>query len=112
MNILSASQVYGDVVKLARTNQAHFAGVGEAAASSQSPNPEKAFGNLLFSALNDVNNSQVNAMDLAQQMITSPDTVDVQDLTIAMGEANLAISMTKAIVDRALTAYRDIINVR
>jgi flagellar hook-basal body complex protein FliE len=51
-------------------------------------------------------------MDLTQRMITAPDSVDVHDVTIALAEANLAISMTKAIVDRALTAYREIINVR
>ena len=33
-------------------------------------------------------------------------------VTIALADANLALSMTKAIVDRALAAYREIINVR
>ena len=45
-------------------------------------------------------------------MITDPDSVDVHDVTIALAEANLALSMTKAVVDRALAAYREIINVR
>jgi flagellar hook-basal body complex protein FliE len=111
MNILSPAQVYGNVVRLARTDPNHFAGVGESAASA-AQSPEKAFGDLLFDALNQVNDSQVNAMDLTQKMITDPESVDVQDVTIALAEANLAISMTKAIVDRALTAYREIINVR
>jgi flagellar hook-basal body complex protein FliE len=54
----------------------------------------------------------VNAVNLAQQMITDPDAVDVHTVTIALAEANLALSMTKAVVDRALAAYREIINVR
>ena len=51
-------------------------------------------------------------MDLAQKMITDPNSVNVEDVTIALADANLALSMTKAIVDRALAAYREIINVR
>jgi flagellar hook-basal body complex protein FliE len=51
-------------------------------------------------------------MDLSQAMVTDPNSVNVEDVTIALADANLALSMTKAIVDRALAAYREIINVR
>ncbi len=101
---------YGDVVRLARTNPRHLPGFGEQAPAA--PGPEKSFGDLLVGALGSVNDSQVRSMDLTQQMITNPDSVNVHDVTIALAEANLALSMTKAIVDRALTAYREIINVR
>jgi len=63
-------------------------------------------------ALGSVNNSQRKAMDLSQAMVTDPNSVNVEDVTIALADANLALSMTKAIVDRALAAYREIINVR
>jgi flagellar hook-basal body complex protein FliE len=95
---------------MTRTNAKHLAGVDEKLAGSA--NVESAFGELLLNALNKVNDSQVTAVDLAQQMITDPDSVDVHDVTIALAEANLALSMTKAVVDRALAAYREIINVR
>ena len=74
--------------------------------------PERSFGDLLLGALGSVNDSQRKSMDLTQQMITNPDSVNVHDVTIALAEANLSLSMTKAIVDRALAAYREIINVR
>jgi flagellar hook-basal body complex protein FliE len=45
-------------------------------------------------------------------MVTDPKSVNVEDVTIALADANLALSMTKAIVDRALAAYREIINIR
>ncbi len=108
---LKPSMAMGDVVKLARTNPAHIAGIGEAPAA-KTGGTEQAFGDLLLSALNQVNDAQANAVDLTQQMITDPESVNVHDVTIALAEANLAISMTKAIVDRALAAYREIINVR
>jgi flagellar hook-basal body complex protein FliE len=110
MDLLSSSQAFGDVVKLARTDPRHFAGMGEEAAAPQGA--EQAFGTLLFNALNNVNSSQLKGMELTQQMITDPESVDVHDVTIALAEANLALSMTKAIVDRAISAYREIINVK
>lgn len=107
---LLSLEALGDVVTMARTNPKHLAGVDERPA--EAGGVESAFGELLLKALNQVNDSQVTAVDLAQQMITDPDSVDVHDVTIALAEANLALSMTKAVVDRALTAYREIINVR
>jgi flagellar hook-basal body complex protein FliE len=107
---LLSLEALGDVVNLARTNANHLTGAGEKTA--EKTNVEAAFGDLLLKALNQVNDSQVTAVDLAQQMITDPDSVNVHDVTIALAEANLALSMTKAVVDRALTAYREIINVR
>ena len=107
---LLSLEALGDVVTMTRTNAKHLAGVGEQPAGAA--DVESAFGELLLNALNTVNDSQVTAVDLAQQMITDPDSVDVHDVTIALAEANLALSMTKAVVDRALAAYREIINVR
>ncbi len=110
MSILDPIQASGDIVKLARTNPAHIAGAGEKAQKAEGT--EAKFGNLLMNALGTVNDSQLNAMALSQKMITDPNSVNVEDVTIALADANLAISMTKAIVDRALAAYREIINIR
>ena len=95
---------------MARTDPHHIPGIGEQAVSA--PGPEKSFGDLLMGALGSVNDSQLTAIDLSQKMVTDPDSVNVEDVTIALADANLALSMTKAIVDRALAAYREIINIR
>jgi flagellar hook-basal body complex protein FliE len=81
-------------------------------AADQSGGFEQKFGNLLLGALGSVNDSQLTAMNLSQKMVTDPQSVNVEDVTIALADANLALSMTKAIVDRALAAYREIINIR
>ena len=139
MALIDPSQAMGNVVKLARTDPRHLAGIGEAlstpvsavsggvqnaafsgvqnAASggvqnAASGGAEQKFGDLLLGALGDVNQSQLKAMDLSQRMVTDPGSVNVEDVTIALADANLALSMTKAIVDRALAAYREIINIR
>src|SRR5208282_1317238 len=110
------TQAVGDIVKLARTNPLHLAGAGEAPAAEQgvgtAATAEQSFGDLLMGALGKVNDSQLTAMNLSQKMVTDPKSVNVEDVTIALADANLALSMTKAIVDRALAAYREIINIR
>ena len=112
MAFINPAQATGDIVKMARTNPLHLAGIGEASAPKQDGGVEGQFGQMLMSALGGVSDSQTTAMDLSQKMITDPSTVNVEDVTIAMAQANLALSMTKAIVDRALAAYREIINIR
>ena len=122
MTFIDPTQVVGDIVKLARTNPRHLGGIGEPAASAGAAFPggqagatsvvEQKFGDLLMGALGSVNDSQRTAMNLSQKMVTDPTSVNVEDVTIALADANLALSMTKAIVDRALAAYREIINIR
>ena len=128
MAFIDPTQAVGDIVKLARTNPRHLGGIGEPAAASGAAFPadqaggtrsvgatgqaEQKFGDLLLGALGSVNDSQVNAMKLSQKMVVDPASVNVEDVTIALADANLALSMTKAIVDRALAAYREIINIR
>jgi len=99
----------GDVVGMKRTDPRHFT---DDASVTEAQGAEGSFGQLLLSALGDVNGSQLKGMELTQRMITAPDSVDVHDVTLALTEATTSLSMTKAIVDKALAAYREIINVR
>ncbi len=108
MAFLSALDVVGDTINLTRTHPGHLRGLGDTA----EPGSGGDFGNLLMKALNGVNDMQQESQSLATRMITEPDSVDPHDVTIAMAKANLSVSMTKAVVDRALQAYTNIINLR
>ena len=108
MAFLTALEVAGDTINLSRTHAAHLRGVNDTVAPDQNGD----FGALFFRALNGVNDLQKESQSLATRMITDPDSVDTHDVTIAMAKANLAVSMTKAVVDRALQAYTNIINLR
>jgi flagellar hook-basal body complex protein FliE len=118
MDLLSPLTVQGNVVELSRTDPRHLSGsvlAGRASAAGEAQgavNPESGFGRLFFDALNNVNNLQHTTMDLTESMLTDPDSVDVHDVTVAIAEANLALSMTKAIMDRAIRAYQEVINTR
>ena len=114
MALLDSTQAMGDVVKLARTSPLHMAGAGGEAATEKAAGTgiEQSFGEMLMGALGNVNDSQLTAMDLSQKMVTDSSSVNVEEVTIALANANMALSMTKSIVDRALSAYREIINLK
>ena len=114
MEPLSTEQAAGHIIKLKRTDPRHLTGLQQQGQVPMgSPNsPEQGFGQLFFQALNQVNDLQHRATSLNQTMLTDPDSVNVHDVTIALAEANLALSMTKSIMDRAVRAYREIISTR
>jgi flagellar hook-basal body complex protein FliE len=108
------------VIRLTRTDPRHLGGFSKASKASKASaastvaavSPGADFGELLARAFNQVNELQHNSMELGQRLITDPESIDIHDVTIAMAEANLSLSMTKAIVDRALRAYKEIISTR
>ncbi len=74
--------------------------------------PEQDFGNLLLKALDGVNTLQMEPGRLSEKMLTDPNSVDIHDITIAGAKATLSLSITKELMDRAIRAYKEIINVR
>ena len=108
MAFLQALQVDGDTVNLLRTHPMHMGSITDTPKTGASGD----FGAMLLKALNGVNQLELESNALSTQMITDPDSVDAHDVTIAMAEANLAVSLTKSVVDRALQAYSNIINMR
>ncbi len=67
---------------------------------------------MVLDELNTVNNLQLKSDELSRRLVTDPDSVDVHDVTIALAEANMSLNITKAVVDRVIRAYRDIITAR
>lgn len=110
MNFFSPDQVNGQTVTMIRTDPRHFGIVKNM--SGKGGDSETNFGNLLLNALNSVNNDQLKSIELTDKMITDPDSVNIHDVTIALAKANLSLAMTKAVTDRAISAYRQIINIR
>ncbi len=76
------------------------------------PNVVESFGNVLTKALGQVNDIQIQSDKMVQTMITSPDKVNIHEVTTMLSQAEMALSMTKAVTDRVISAYRDITNLR
>ncbi len=110
MNFLKADQVIGDRIRLAVTNPGHMQGTVHPGNGNEIQ--DQGFGTLVTKAINGANDAVQQSAALTEQYITDPDSVDVHDVTIAMSEANLAVSLTKSVIDNALKAYREIINIR
>ncbi|AHH08257.1 flagellar hook-basal body complex protein FliE [Borrelia anserina] len=72
----------------------------------------KTFKELFFNLISEVNNSQLNVFEMSQQAILHPNSIDVHDIVIAMAKANMNLSITKAIVEKSIKAYQDVINIR
>jgi flagellar hook-basal body complex protein FliE len=107
---------------LARQAQLNYTMSGLAGASANSssaaldgagkPSGGASFEDALLKALDGVDSYQAKSEDLLQEMIVDPDSVDAQDVTIAMAEANLSLNLAKTILSRVVTAWKDVINTR
>jgi len=109
MNFLSATQVSGHLIEMARSDARHLVGqsFGPAPASTS-----QSFGNLLLDSINSVNAMQQTSEALSIQAVVDPESVNVHDVTIAAAKASMSLSITKNVVDRVIQAYREIQSVR
>jgi flagellar hook-basal body complex protein FliE len=108
--LLRPNQVSGHVIDLLKTDPRHMDSALKKAPAAKGP--EGSFGDVMIKAFENVSDLQNQTETLSQKMITDPDEVNVHDVMISMAESNLAISMAKAVVDRAIRAYREIIGTR
>lgn len=111
MSIFGPSQVSGDIVQLKRTSPQHLDSAGQTGPVGGTK-PKNGFQNMLLNAINGVNDVTQKSLSLEQQAIVNPKSVNAHDVMIALAESNMAVSLTKAVTDRVLRAYQDIINVR
>ncbi len=100
----------GDQIVLKRTSARHMDSRG---VTGNPVNSEgMSFSDMLISRLDRVNDGQTKVNELYEAMMTDPDSVTSDQLTIAMAEAEMALGLTKAVVDKAVSAYKEIINLR
>lgn len=109
MTYLSATQVSGHELVLARTDPRHYTGRLD---PEQSGSGQGTFASMLIESLNSVNDQQQTAEALSVQSIVDPQSVNPHDVTIAAARANLSLGIAKSVVDRVIQAYREIQNVR
>lgn len=108
--LLGPRNIRSEFAVLERTHPGHMP--GKLHQPALKPVDEQDFGAMVTGALNRANELVQHETTLSRQFITDPDSVDVHDVTIAMSKANMAVSMTKSVVDQALRAYREIMNIR
>ena len=112
MDYLNSNQAMGLRVSLKRTDPRHFNMNGQSGSIGASDTGSGSFQNMMYEALNGVNKLQNDSADISRKMIIDPESVDPHDVTITMAKANTALALTKAVVDKSLRAYKEIISIR
>ncbi len=100
----------GDEVSMATTDPLHY---GERTGrESESDDVSSSFADVLTRAINRVNDLEVDSQNINQQMITEPDSVDIHTVMISAQKAEVALSLTRAVRDEAVRAFRELMNLR
>ena len=110
MKILSTHDTIGDIVNLKVSREKHISASRQTQVKSD--NVGENFSDLFNKVMGDVNSLELKATDLTNQMVTEPDSVNIHDVQIAAEQAEMAILLTKGVVDRVIKAYKEITNLR
>ena len=88
-------------------------------ASGQALQPQQAaeagaadFGQILKSTLDQVNQAQVNAQQLAQDFSAGTGNASLQDVMMSLQKANLSFQQMVQVRNRLVSAYHDIMNMQ
>lgn len=70
------------------------------------------FEQYLVEAVEYVNGKQMASAQNVETLITDPDSIDIHDVTIAMAEANMSLSLAQTVIDRLVNGWNEITTTR
>ena len=70
------------------------------------------FSETMLKALDKVSDFQKQSSNLYVQSILAPDTVNVEDISMAEAQANMSLNIARTILNRVVQAWKDIVNTR
>lgn len=109
---------------MARTDAAHagkakFSEVAGAplndipsAADAGDEKKRASFEEFLLGAVESMNSHQVEVAELEKKAIADPESVDPQDVTIAMAKARMSLNLAQTVIDRVITDWNEITTTR
>ena len=66
----------------------------------------------MLGALDKVSAQNQFASNLNQAALLDPDSVNVEDVSVAMAEASMSLNITRNVLNRLVQSWRDLINTR
>ena len=63
-------------------------------------------------AVDYVNNKQMASAANVEKLIIDPDSVDIHDVTTAMAEANMSLSLAQTVISRMVSSWNEITTTR
>lgn len=82
------------------------------AAEKSTEKTRASFSEYLLEAMQTMNNQQVDVTNLEKQLITNPDSVDIQDVTIAMAKARMSLDLAQTVIDRIISGWNEVSTTR
>ena len=70
------------------------------------------FSDTMLKALDKVSAYQKYSDNLYQQAILAPDSVNIEDISMAEAQANMSLNIARTILNRVVQAWKDIVNTR
>ena len=70
------------------------------------------FESYLIDAVKSMNVDQLDVNALEQKILTEPESVDPQDVTIAMAKARMSLSLAQNVIDRIVSGWNEITTTR
>lgn len=70
------------------------------------------FEDFLVDAVKSMNRQQLDVGKIQEKLITSPDEVDIHDVTIAMSKARLSLNLAQSVIDRLIQGWNEITTTR
>ena len=70
------------------------------------------FNDYLLNAMQKMNDQQVDVTNLEQKLVTDPDSVDIQDVTVAVAKARMSLNLAQTVIDRIVTGWSEITTTR
>lgn len=116
MNMKKVVPQYLDIDGL-MTGEFAKADLGEVRSYSENNNSidfvkGKDFMSMLTDMFHEASRTQDEVDVLTQRALVDPDSVDIHEVTIAMAKANMTLSISKAVLDRSINGFKDILNQR
>lgn len=110
LNTLPLTSATGYEIAMKQTDPRHI-GNGSNMAMRQ-PNVEESFSDALVRAVTDVQTLQENAEGKVSQFVLNPDSVGIDEVTVALSKAETSLQFMKAVTDRVVQAYRTLTQMR
>lgn len=103
MKIYTNSELTGDLVSLKKTRNKH---IGQTRQHKTAGDIPGSFKDVFNKAISQVNELDHQSVDLANQMVSDPSSVNIHDVQIASEKAEMAAFFTKSVVDKVINAYK------
>lgn len=75
-------------------------------------NVERSFGEILLSLIEDINQKEQKAKELQELAVVSPEEINAHEVIIAEEEARLSLLFAKTVIEKGISAWRDLLNLR